>query len=235
MQNVHKLLYGLLANQLFINSPYHDEDFQLLVTSKDKSDAGFDYVLWAAIATVARNDDSINSEYHRQDLQTIVKYGSKSLQLSNLAVHPVSLKDIYHLENMEILAQNQEIGNFLYAVMTHPQAIKKKNYRSIIREMVENKNNIGYVFLVCYYAIGEQAEVEAQNILGHNYLYKIKSSYNITELLKKVDERINVIDGEFKDVTIYEIGCDNSECDNQDLSNKNQKKIRRFFRKNKSL
>ena len=234
----------IIGESTFINSPYHDEDFELLVTSKDTSDNGFDYVVWDAIATVSGNADSINSEYHRQDLQTIVKYGSKSLQMSHtypkssihcLAVNPVSLKDNYHLENMEILAQNQEIGNFLYAVMTNPQAIKKRNYRSIIREMIENKNNIGYVFLVCYYAIGEQAAVEAQNILDHNYFYEIKSSYNIAELLKKVDERINVIDGEFKEVTIYEIGCNDSECDNQDLSSQKKKKIRSFFKKNKSL
>lgn len=152
-----------------------------------------------------------------------------------MAVNPVSLKDNYHLENMEILAQNQEIGNFLYAVMTNPNVIKKRNYRSIIREMVENKNNISYVFLVCYYAIGEQAAVEAQNILYHNYFYEIKSSYNIADLLKKVDERINVIDGEFKEITMYKIGCADSECDNQDLNNKNKNLIRRFFKKNKSF
>ena len=189
---------------------------------------------------VSNNADSINSEYHRQDLQTIVKYGSKSLQMSHtypkmainyLAVNPVSLKDSYHLENMEILAQNQEIGNFLYAVMTNPQATKRRNYRSIIREMIENKNNIGYVFLVCYYAIGEQAAVEAQNILERNYFYEIKNSYNILELLKKVDERINVIDGEFKDITIYEIGCNDSECDNQDLSSQKKKRLEVFSRK----
>ncbi len=165
-----------------------------------------------------------------------VNSNSKSLRISHtypkrainsLAVNPVSLKDVYHLENMEILAQNQEIGNFLYAVMTNPQAIKRRNYRSIIREMIENKNNIGYVFLVCYYAIGEQATVQAQNILERNYFYEIKSSYNIVELLKKVDEKINVIDGKFEEVTIYEIGCNDSEDDNQNLSSQKKKMIRK--------
>ena len=50
-----------------------------------------------------------------------------------------------------------------------------------------------------------------------------------------MDERINVIDGEFKEVTIYEIGCNDSECDNQDLSSQKKKMIRSFFKKNKSL
>lgn len=73
----------IIGEPIFINSPYHYEDFQLLVTSKDTSDNEFDYVVWDAIATVAGNYDSIYSEYHRQDLQTIVKYGSKSLQMSH--------------------------------------------------------------------------------------------------------------------------------------------------------
>ena len=133
--------------------------------------------------------------------------------INSLAVNPVSLKDVYHLENMEILAQNQEIGNFLYAVMTNPQAIKRRNYRSIIREMIENKNNIGYVFLVCYYAIGEQATVQAQNILERNYFYEIDTSANFRigdtaeiELLKN-----EVIEGlfeqkyELQDTRIFKI------------------------------
>lgn len=228
----------IIGDSTFINSPYHEEDFQLLVTSKDNSGRGFDYVVWDAIATVASSYDSIISEYHRQDLQTIVKYGSKALQMSHtypqgsincLAVDPVSLNDRYHLENMEILANNKEIGNFLYAVMTHPKAIKKDNYRRIIREMVNNKNNISYVFLVCYYAIGEKAAVDAQNALEHNYFYDIKSHYDIKELLEKVDERINVIDRESEEVTVYEIGCNDSV--NQPTSNNLQKKIRRFFKR----
>lgn len=208
----------IIGESTFINSPYHDEDFELLVTSRDVSDKHFDYVVWDAIATVAKNYDSIYSDsgYHRQDLQTIVKYGAQSLQLShtypegsinNLAINPVSLKDNYHLENMEILAQNPEIGNFLYAVMTHPSAIKRRDYRNIISEMVENKDNISYVSLVCYYALGEEEVVRAQNL----------------------DEGINVLNVESKDTTIYEIECNNYGCSNQDEGNKKKNFIRRFF------
>ena len=80
-----------------------------------------------------------------------VNSNSKSLRMSHtypkrainsLAVNPVSLKDVYHLENMEILAQNQEIGNFLYAVMTNPQAIKRRNQKVIILEDKVKKEEI---------------------------------------------------------------------------------------------
>lgn len=228
----------IIGESTFIYSPYHDEDFELLVSYTDQCEDSLDFVVWDAIATVAKNHDSIYSGHHRQDLKTIVKYGAKALQMSNtypersihyLATNPVSLKDNYHLENMEILAQNQEIGNFLYAVMTNPNAIKKNNYRTIIREMVENKNNISYVFLVCYYAVGEEAAVNAQNILEHNYYYEIKSSYNISELLEKVDEKINTIDGDFKDVTVYEI--EYNDCEHKDQSGSNKNIVKSFLRR----
>lgn len=205
----------IIGESAFINSPYHDEDFELLVTATD-SCKKFDYVVWEAIANIAESEDSIRSEYHRQDLQTIVKYGSKALQMYHsypescinyLAINKVSLNDIYHLENMDILAQNRDIGNFLYAVMTDESAIEKSNYRRIIREMIDNKENKAYVFLVCCYAVGEQKSKTAQNILLKDYYYEISNLYNISELLKKVEERINVIDGDFQDVTIYGIDC----------------------------
>ena len=202
----------IIGDPNFINSPYHDEDFALLVTSKDTSGKNCDSLVWDSIATIAKNFDSINSDYHRQDLQTIIKYSGAALQgshsypegsINNLAINQISLKDKYHLENMEILANNTEIGNFLYAVMTNPDIIEKRNYRNIIWEMVENKANISYVFLICYYAVGEKDAVNAQNICLHNYFHEITSTYNIDELLKKVDEKINVIDGKFKEVVTH--------------------------------
>lgn len=100
----------------FINSPYHDEDFELLVTAKDNSDKKNDSIVQEAIATIAECDDSIKSGYHKVDLNTVMKYGSKALQLTHsfpesginiLATNPVSLKSKYHLEDMKILAENQ--------------------------------------------------------------------------------------------------------------------------------
>ncbi len=229
----------IIGESTFINSPYHDEDFELLVTAKDTSDKNFDYVVWEAIATIAASADSIYSDYHRQDLQTIIKYGSKALKMfhsypessiNQLAINPVSLKDQYHLENMEILAQNPKIGNFLYAIMTNENAIKDRNYRRIISEMVENKTNINYVFLVCYYAIGENA-INAQNMIVSNPYFKIKTSYDMEELLKKVEERLNVIDGDFKEVTTYKIECDEPQKIEKPSSDKPKSLIKRILKK----
>lgn len=226
----------IIGDPVFINSPYHDEDFELLATVKDTSDKKFDYVVCDAIATVAGNIDSIKSEYHRQDLQTIVKYGSDALQLSHsypercinyLATNPVSLNDNYHLENMEILAQNVDIGNFLYAVMTDKKTIKKDNYRRIIREMIDNKNNKAYVFLVCYYAVGADKAKTAQNILEHNYFYEINESYDIKKLIEKVDEKINIVNGDFKETDNYEIECN----DSVNPMSKTKKLIKKIFKK----
>lgn len=230
----------IIGEETFINSPYHDEDFELLVTSKDTSDKSFDYAVWDAIATVSKNKDSINSEYHRQDLQTIVRYGSKALNISgcvdkgsinNLAINPVSLKDKWHLENMEILAQNIEIGNFLYAVMTNPKVIEQNNYRRIIREMVENKSNQSYVFLVCYYAVGEKEAIGAQNLLEHDYFREISEVYDINELIKQIDDRINIIDIDFKEDVRYKIYLDDFQTHKEDLNDKSRNLIKKIIKR----
>ena len=89
-----------------------------------------------------------------QYLNIVRKYGSKALQLTHsfpesginiLATNPVSLKSKYHLEDMKILAENQEIGNFLYSVMTDSRVVKRKNYRKIVKEMVDNKINNSFI------------------------------------------------------------------------------------------
>lgn len=184
----------------FINSPYHDEDFELLVTAKDNSDEKLDFVVQEAIATIAECDDSIKSGYHKVDLNTVMKYGSKALQLIHsypesginiLATNPVSLKSKYHLEDMKILAENQEIGNFLYAVMTDSRVVKRKNYRKIVKEMVDNKDNEGYAFLVCYYAIGEEKSKLAQ-YFNDFYIFNLsRHREDIPGVLKSIDEKVN--------------------------------------------
>lgn len=184
----------------FINSPYHDEDFELLVTAKDNSDKKNDSIVQEAIATIAECDDSIKSGYHKVDLNIVMKYGSKALQLTHsfpesginiLATNPVSLKSKYHLEDMKILAENQEIGNFLYAVMTDSRVVKRKNYRKIVKEMVDNKNNKEYVFLICYYAIGEYKTKFAQ-YFNDFYIFNLsRHREDIPGVLKSIDEKIN--------------------------------------------
>ena len=184
----------------FINSPYHDEDFELLVTAKDNSDKKNDSIVQEAIATIAECDDSIKSGYHKVDLNTVMKYGSKALQLTHsypesginiLATNPVSLKSKYHLEDMKILAENQEIGNFLYAIMTDSRVVKRKNYRKIVKEMVDNKNNKEYVFLICYYAIGEYKTKFAQ-YFNDFYVFNLsRHREDLPDVLKSIDKKIN--------------------------------------------
>lgn len=129
-----------------------------------------------------------------------MKYGSKAPQLTHsfpesginiLATNPVSLKSKYHLEDMKILAENQEIGNFLYAVMTDSRVVKRKNYRKIVKEMVDNKNNKEYVFLICYYAIGEYKTKFAQ-YFNDFYIFNLsRHREDIPGVLKSIDEKIN--------------------------------------------
>ena len=180
----------------FINSPYHDEDFELLVTAKDNSDEKLDFVVQEAIATIAECDDSIKSGYHKVDLNTVMKYGSKALQLTHsypesginiLATNPVSLKSKYHLEDMKILAENQEIGNFLYAVMTDSKTVESTNYRKIIKEMVDNKDDKEYVSLICYYALGED-----KTRLVEFFNYRLNYYKNdLPRVFKNIDKKIN--------------------------------------------
>ena len=129
-----------------------------------------------------------------------MKYGSKALQLTHsfpesginiLATNPVSLKSKYHLEDMKILAENQEIGNFLYAVMTNQKTVESNNYRKIIKEMVDNKDNEEYAFLVCYYAIGEEKSKLAQ-YFNDFYIFNLsRHREDIPGVLKSIDEKIN--------------------------------------------
>lgn len=190
----------IIGESDFINSPYHDEDFELLVTAKDNSDKKNDSIVQEAIATIAECDDSIKSGYHKVDLNTVMKYGSKALQLTHsypesginiLATNPVSLKSKYHLEDMKILAENQEIGNFLYAVMTDSRVVKRKNYRKIVKEMVDNKNNKEYVFLICYYAIGEYKTKFVQSF-NEFYVFNLsRHREDLPDVLKSIDKKIN--------------------------------------------
>lgn len=144
--------YGLwiLGEDTFINSPYHDEDLKLLVETHDtREEEPLDFVVSDAIATVARNIDSIKSPHHRADMKLIANAGSDVLQtsgsfpesgLNNLAVNKVSLADKYHLENMQILATNPIASEFLYIIMTDPNFVKGKNYRKEVEALANAKS-----------------------------------------------------------------------------------------------
>lgn len=144
--------YGLwiLGEDIFINSPYHDEDLKLLVETHDtREEDPLDFVVSDAIATVAGNIDSINSPHHRADMKLIATAGSDCLQMShsypehslnNLTVNKVSLADKYHLENMQILATNPIANEFLYIIMTDPNFVKGKNYRKEVEALANAKS-----------------------------------------------------------------------------------------------
>ena len=207
----------IIGTPEFINSPYHDEDFELLVTAKDNSDKKLDFVVKEAVATIAKCGDSIKSEHHRDDLNMIMKYGSEALQLTYsypesrinyLATNTVSLKSKYHLEDMKILAENLEIGSFLYAVMTDSKVVKSKNYRKIIKEMVDNKNNKEYVFLVCYYAVGKYKAQMSQYIgnVYEDYLFKLEHyEKDIPKLIGDISKKINSDDEIIKNKKVKKI------------------------------
>jgi len=197
----------IIGDYTFVKSPYHDEDFNLLVTAKDNSDRDLDFVVWENIATLAASADSIRSKYHRVDMDTIIRYGSESLQtphsypestITYLATNKVSLNDRYHLQNMEILANNREIGSYLYLLMTNEKAIKRRDYRAIIREMVEHKDNKHYAYLLCAYVLGEEIAQKGEGIMD-NISYDL-SHFDMKELYSKVDEKLNVVDSEYYEV-----------------------------------
>ena len=203
----------IIGEKTFIDSPYHDEDFDLLITATN-SNKELGHILSEVIATVISNDDSINSKHHKTDLNIIVKYGSEILQGPNsypkasigyLAINKVSLNDPYHIENMELLANNSDIGNFLYPIMTNEQVINKPYYRRIIEEMIKYKNNEHYAFMLCCYTVGFEKAKLACYIDQLHLEREISRLYNIDEILKKIDEKLNTVDGNYHEITRYEI------------------------------
>jgi len=142
----------IVNKDAFISSPYHKEDLKLIVEAKDtpKEDGNeLDWLVEEALTVVAGNADSINSPYHQKDMQLIAHAGSECLQMShsypesslnNLATNSVSLKDKYHLENMQILAKNPVGRKYLYELMTNPEIIKGKYYRSEIKALATSKS-----------------------------------------------------------------------------------------------
>ena len=156
--------YGLwiLSDDVFIHSPYHDEDLKLLVETHDtKEENPLDFVVSDAIATVASNKASIKSPYHQTDMKLIAVSGSDCLQVShsypetslnNLAVNEVSLSDKYHLENMKILATNPIAREFLYNIMTNPEIVKGKYYRDEVNALVNAKSKLTARALYYYIA-----------------------------------------------------------------------------------
>ena len=154
----------VISDDTFINSKYHEEDLRLIVEAKDTVYEGkkqADWLVREALATVACNQDSINSPYHQKDMQLIATIGSEHLQINeekplhsinNLAINKVSLKDHYHLQNMQILAKSPISSNYLYKIMTDKDIIKGKYYRAEVEALANAKSKITaiaiYLFIV---------------------------------------------------------------------------------------
>lgn len=145
-----------LGSHTFINSPYHDEDLKLIVEVPDVEHKD---LISDALGSVASNINSINSPYHQADMELISKANAKCLQftgtyppnsINNLATNPISLKDKYHLENMQILANNPISKEFLYEIMTDPEVIKGKYYRKEVAALLNAKSEQKARAMYCY-------------------------------------------------------------------------------------
>ena len=156
LKNASTARYGLwvISDDVFIKSPYHDQDLKLIANTKDELRA-------SCLAEVARDGDSIKSTHHTSDMNLISKADISALQMpnsypehsiNNLAVNRISLKDKYHSENMQILAKNPLSGKYLYMIMTNQNIIKGKYYRDEVKILTEAKSNTTAKALYYYIA-----------------------------------------------------------------------------------
>ena len=136
-----------IEEDLFIDSPHHDEDLKLIVEAKDSYIAD-------ALVDVAQSVFSINSPYHQKDMLLISKANYSVDNLVYLATNENSLKDKYHLENMQILAEciNPNANEELFEIMTYERIIQGKNYRKEI-EILKNAKSRMNARALYYYII----------------------------------------------------------------------------------
>lgn len=136
-----------IQGDLFIDSPYHNEDLNLIVEAKDSYIAD-------ALVGVAQNIFSINSPYHQKDMLLISKANHSVDNLVYLATNENSLKDKYHLENMQILAEciTPNVNEELFEIMTYKRIIQGKNYRKEV-EILKNAKNRMNARALYYYIV----------------------------------------------------------------------------------
>lgn len=187
----------IVNEDAFINSPYHKEDLKLIVEAKDtpKEDGNeLDWLVKEALTVVAGNVDSINSPYHQKDMQLIAHAGSECLQMSssypegslnNLATNSVSLKDKYHLENMQLLAQNPTAGEYLYELMTNPEIIKGKYYRNEVNALANAKSLL--TAMAMYFYVLNPDEFESRRMLRdyHSQLWDLGLDFKDTMEIRR--------------------------------------------------
>ena len=134
-----------IEEDLFIDSPYHGEDLKLIVEAKDS------YIAEALVG-VAQSVFSINSPYHQKDMLLISKANHSVNNLVYLATNENSLKDKYHLENMQILAEciNPNANEELFEIMTYKRIIQGKDYRKEVEILKNAKSKINARALYYY-------------------------------------------------------------------------------------
>ena len=160
MSKFPNIRYALwvIAENPFINSKYHEEDLKLILEAKDKDKRSDDLVA-VCLAEVAADKNSLKSPYHREDMKLIATCGSKCLHgphfypeygVDRLAVNDISLKDKYHLENMQILSKHYNIDEILYELMTDTEIINGKHYRTEIDLVANSKSELTALALYCF-------------------------------------------------------------------------------------
>ena len=193
-----------IEEDLFIDSPYHGEDLKLIVEAKDS------YIAEALVG-VAQSVFSINSPYHQKDMLLISKANHSVDNLVYLATNENSLKDKYHLENMQILAEciNPNANEELFEIMTYKRIIQGKNYRKEI-EILKNAKSRMNARALYYYIINPDRKFfydteyirslprELYDLLGksprifdHNLIAGSNDSDYLNNLIKisKIDEK----------------------------------------------
>lgn len=124
----NKRLYEDLKNLLRLNITEKNEEFIMVIMS------------------LLGEPSFINSIHHQEDLETIINAfnanNSALDYLINLAANSNSLKDPYHLANMQIISEDPVAIDYLYTLMTTEYTIKSKYYQSEIAALYASPSEI---------------------------------------------------------------------------------------------
>lgn len=124
----NKRLYEDLKNLLRLNITEKNEEFIMVIMS------------------LLGEPSFINSIHHQEDLETIINaFNANNLTLeylTDLAANSNSLKDPYHLANMQIISEDPVAIDYLYTLMTTEYTIKSKYYQSEIAALYASPSEI---------------------------------------------------------------------------------------------
>ena len=112
----------VLININFLKSDNYLSDINTLRNNQDKR---------LILCELFQSSSFLNSKYHNEDLNLIIKCTFPSL-LKNLAIDGVSIKNIYHRSDMELLDKyirkvgfkGYDVSNEYIRYVTHPNSIK---------------------------------------------------------------------------------------------------------------